>query len=203
MFHNLDIENANAGVAPEAAPLDNHHHDTSQYPWPFSNPQEASHTQSRHKGPKDGSLAKEQIDELTELRRQQAVLQRQKAWYDRNPSMDPSFTPVLWNRFLYKLGLPGYISIPTVRELTSLAFFYFPPRSGLKITICDYGDGKFESFEVFLQRLPDSACACCRPSKLPFTDTRNQSGVINLIGPLHAGCKYRLWTSISDLHGPS
>ena len=34
-------------------------------------------------------------------------------------------------------------------------------------------------------------------------DTRNQSGVLNLTGPLHAGCKHELWTHVSDLHRPS
>ena len=81
-----------------------------------------------------------------ELKQQQQVLSRLKAWHDWDENRRKS----LRNFILSKIGYPRWPSLPSRDELTQLILYYFPPRAKLKVVICDYGQDRFERFEVEL-----------------------------------------------------
>ena len=83
---------------------------------------------------------------MLQLRLQRRVLSRLKAWHDWDENRHKS----LRNFLLGKVGYPRRPPRPGNDELRQLAFYYFPPRSKLKVIICDYGDHQFDRFEVEL-----------------------------------------------------
>lgn len=81
-----------------------------------------------------------------QLNLQRRILRRLKAWHDWDENRHKS----LRNFLLSKVGYPRRPPRPGNEELRRLAFYYFPPRSKLKVIICDYGDHQFDRFEVEL-----------------------------------------------------
>ena len=47
-------------------------------------------------------------------------------------------------------GLAKRPICPTDAQLLSLATYFFPARLSLKVTVCDFGEGRFERFDVDL-----------------------------------------------------
>ena len=81
-----------------------------------------------------------------ELETQRGVLKKLKAWHqwdlDRYKSL---------SRFLMsKAGFPRRPIRPTPDQLSSLTAYFFPPRSSLRVIICDFGEERFERSDVEL-----------------------------------------------------
>ena len=166
--------------APGAVPRDRRRFDAFQHPDRFFHPHPESRIGLRAERIRDSSTseAEEQTGDWAEvarpvmeadrgiqnmirlMKRQGAVLRRLRSWYQRNPSTHRSLIRLLWSGVSRRSGIPEQSLFPSSQELSSLAFFYFPPRPELLVTICDYGDGKLERFEVFLRDYPQGACNC-------------------------------------------
>ena len=68
------------------------------------------------------------------------TLDRLRAWHDWDVRRQQSLKWYILSR-IYSRRPP----CPSKEELRSLALFFFPPRgTGLKVEICDFGDGRFE-----------------------------------------------------------
>ena len=85
---------------------------------------------------------------MSELEKQRAVLSQLKAWHNWDDARHESLRHFLLDLF----RLTRRPKCPQNNELLSLARYYFPVRAEQKATICDFGDGRFETFE---QTLPD------------------------------------------------
>lgn len=83
------------------------------------------------------------------LNSQRAVLRKLKAWHKWDTDRYRSLSKFLMS----KAGFPKRPICPAPCQLFSLATYFFPPRWSLKATVCDFGEGQFERFEVHLEDL--------------------------------------------------
>ncbi len=80
---------------------------------------------------------------------QRAVLKRLKAWRQWDTDRYKSLRKFIMS----KAGLPKRPKCPTPGQLFSLATYFFTPRWSLKVIVCDFGEGRFERFEVDLENV--------------------------------------------------
>lgn len=78
---------------------------------------------------------------------QDAVLKRLKAWHLWDTDRYESLSKFLMS----KAGFPKRPVCPTPDQLFSLATYFFPPRQSFKVVVCDFGEGRFDRFEVDLE----------------------------------------------------
>ena len=88
-------------------------------------------------------------EHLDILDSQRAVLGRLKAWHQWDTDRYQSLSTYLMS----KAGFPKRPICPTRDELLSLVTYFFPPRRSLKVVVCDFGEYRFERFEVPLEEL--------------------------------------------------
>lgn len=80
------------------------------------------------------------------LETHRVVLRRLKAWHQWETDRYKSLSKFLMS----KAGIPKRPIRPTHAQLLSLATYFFPPRRSLKVVVCDFGESRFERFEVDL-----------------------------------------------------
>ena len=95
---------------------------------------------------KDTTIEIEQAkSELGEVRE---ILNRLRKWHDWEIRRRQSL-----RRFILSKVFPKRPPCPLHAELKRLATFFFPFRSLLKATVCDFGDGRFERTEITVSHL--------------------------------------------------
>ncbi len=80
---------------------------------------------------------------------QRVVLKRLKAWHQWDTDRYESLSKFIMS----KAGLPKRPNCPDSGQLFSLATYFFTPRWSLRVIVCDFGEGRFERFEVDLQNI--------------------------------------------------
>ncbi len=83
-----------------------------------------------------------------DLQKHREVLEQLRAWRDWEKSRRASFRLFLLGK-IYPKRPPR----PPKKELQSLAEYFFPPRPVLNVTICDFGDGRFERHDTNIEKL--------------------------------------------------
>ena len=117
-----------------------------------------------------GQLAQQEIP------KHRNVLRRLRAWHAWDTHHYSSLSAWLLGFF----GIPKRPDRPNDSELKQLAMFYFPPRAELKVSICDFGEGKLEECETTLGQVEQ-----CRSSISSISNQGTYNGKIgrrSLIG---------------------
>lgn len=89
-----------------------------------------------------------------ESSRQRDTLNRLRSWHNWDQGRRISLTQFC----LSKSRLSKRPACPNEDELISLATYYFPLRQDLKVTVCDFGAGRFERSEHSLTAVRDGTC---------------------------------------------
>ncbi len=83
-----------------------------------------------------------------DLEKHRAVLEQLRAWRDWEKSRRASFRLFLLGK-IYPKRPPR----PPKKELQSLKEYFFPPRPVLNVTICDFGNKRFERHDTNIEKL--------------------------------------------------
>lgn len=83
--------------------------------------------------------ARSKLDQVRE------VLDRLRLWHEWEIRRRRSLRSYLLSKVF-----PRRPPCPPLLELKQLATFFFPPRASLKVTICDYGEERFERHETLV-----------------------------------------------------
>lgn len=88
---------------------------------------------------------------------QRAVLGRLKAWHQWEIDRYNSLTGYI----LSKVGFPKRPICPSPEEVLSLATYFFPQRRSLRVVVCDFGEGRFDRFEISLENVQRCMVILC------------------------------------------
>lgn len=91
-----------------------------------------------------------------QLRRHLEVLARLRTWRDWESDRQVSLRRFLLSR-LYSKRPP----CPTHQDLRDLAEYFFPLRDSIRVSICDFGEGRFERYETTVGQIE----TCGHPSQ--------------------------------------
>ena len=80
---------------------------------------------------------------------QRVVLKRLKAWRQWDTDRYKSLSKFIMS----KAGFPKRPICATPGQIFSVATYFFTPRWSLKVIVCDFGEGRFERFEVDLENV--------------------------------------------------
>ena len=93
-------------------------------------------------------------DAEEDLRKHREVLKQLRAWRDWDTSRRASF-----RLFLLSKIYPNRPLCPPKKKLQALAEYFFPPRLVLNVSICDFGNGRFERHDTNVEKM--EACEPC------------------------------------------